>query len=266
MTQTISRLKTMLKEIVPDEFIERYRVVKSKLATLALKSDPELGRMRAVLFDAAKRNGLPIDPDRYQGQDKDSNWIFVDRVRRNPSAFKLSYWQGHEELKAIREYPEIRDHILDFGCGSGHMDIFLARAGKLVHGVDLSVLAIALANHLLNRETREVRERLTFSMANVTQQGPSHGQVYDSVWSTHVFEHIEDPTEIFQGLRQWVKPGAHMLVVVPLGYAYDDPSHVHQFMGDLQLANYLSSHIEVVRVDASEEDQVLRALCRFPPT
>jgi 2-polyprenyl-3-methyl-5-hydroxy-6-metoxy-1,4-benzoquinol methylase len=191
-----------------------------------------------------------------------SDQIFISRLANNPNALKMYFWENHFELKSLEAYPEITGRVLDFGCGSGHLDILLARSGKSVHGIDLSPVGIRIAQYLRNKENRVVQSRVTFEVADVTRSRPN--ELYDSAWSAHVFEHIEDPGPAFHGLRHWLKPGAPILISVPWGDAYNDPSHVNHYYNVSQLRSYLVNHIRIIKIDSSEEHQVIRALCRFP--
>jgi 2-polyprenyl-3-methyl-5-hydroxy-6-metoxy-1,4-benzoquinol methylase len=188
--------------------------------------------------------------------------IFISRLANNPNALKMCFWENHFELKSLEAYPEISGRVLDFGCGSGHLDILLARSGRSVHGIDLSPVGIRIAQYLRNKENLVVQSRVTFEVADVTRSRPR--ELYDSAWSAHVFEHIVDPGPIFHGLRHWLKPGAPLLISVPWGDAYNDPSHVNHYYNVGQLRSYLDNHIKIIKIDSSEEHQVIRALCRFP--
>lgn len=220
---------------------------------LMVVADPELRDLRRVINCSAfvsQNSTLATDCDQ----------IYIQRLRTAPKALKMFFWENHFEWKVVREYPEIRGHILDFGCGSGHSDILLARKGYKLHGVDLSPIGIAIATYLIAKENAEIRERLSFEVADVTKTRTTQ-ILFDSAWSSHVFEHIADPTPILHGLKSWLKPWAHLLISVPLGYAYDDPGHVNHFANGEELQNYLGEMVTVIRIDISREFQVIRALC-----
>ncbi len=188
--------------------------------------------------------------------------VFLQRLRDYPVALKLSFWENHFEWMSLRAYPEIQGHILDFGCGSGHSDIFLARNGYMVHGLDLSPVGIAIAKHLQAMESAEVNKRLSFEVADIIKDR-ENPILFDAAWSAHVFEHIPDPAPVLAGLGNWLKPGAHLLISVPLGYAYDDPGHVNHFADGEELKRFLGETVTVSRIDISQEYQVIRALCSY---
>jgi len=219
-------------------------------------TDPEIVHISRIIRNSIKSRGtvgsLVMDCDK----------VFVQRLKDYPVAFKMSFWENHFEWKGLTAYPELSGHILDFGCGSGHSDIYLARNGFRVHGVDLSPVGIAIAAYLQGKESRDVRERLSFEVVDITAQR-REATLYDAAWSSHVFEHISDPVPILKGLKRWLKPGAHLLISVPLGYAFDDPGHVNHFANGEELRRFLGDTVTVLRIDISMEFQVIRALCRF---
>jgi len=128
--------------------------------------------------------------------------------------------------------------------------------------LDLSPVGIAIAKYLQTMESAEVRKKLSFEVADITNNR-ENPILFDSAWSSHVFEHITNPAPILKGLGNWLKPGANLLISVPLGYAYDDPGHVNHFADGEELKRFLGDSVTVSRIDISQENQVIRALCRF---
>jgi 2-polyprenyl-3-methyl-5-hydroxy-6-metoxy-1,4-benzoquinol methylase len=218
--------------------------------------DPELRVISRIIKEGEKRVDLVDEFTR------ESNKVFLRRLDVFPQAFKMSFWENHFELKSFNDYLEIGGKMLDFGCGSGHLDIMLARSGRTVQGIDLSPIGISIANYFKSKEDGSVQARLGFSIADVINDRPT-GELFDSAWSAHVFEHISDPAPVLNGLRNWLKPGAYLLISVPLGNAYDDPGHVNHFANIQELAAYLNVNVTIVRMDISTEYQVIRALCRM---
>jgi 2-polyprenyl-3-methyl-5-hydroxy-6-metoxy-1,4-benzoquinol methylase len=216
--------------------------------------DSELSEMKKVINEAL--------PDRSSDCRIDEcDEIFLNRMRSNPTALKMSFWENHFEWQAVKDYPEMHGRILDFGCGSGHSDIILARNNYTIHGIDLSRVGINIAKYLRDKEVPAVRQNLSFSVADIIIDIPE--RTFDSAWSSHVFEHIAEPAPVLKGLKHWLNPGAYMLISVPYGYAYDDPGHVNHFANGEELVKFLGDTVKVQRIDISEEHQVIRALCRF---
>jgi 2-polyprenyl-3-methyl-5-hydroxy-6-metoxy-1,4-benzoquinol methylase len=223
---------------------------------LLVRTDPELREIAKIIKETAARKGqqapFPLECDQ----------VFLERLQVNPRALKMDFWKNHFELDSITRFEEISGRILDFGCGSGHLDVLLARRGMTVHGIDLSPIGINIANYLREKEAVKTQKLVTFSVVDVISQEPL-GKPFDSAWSAHVFEHISAPSAVLAGLHNWVKPGGHLLISVPLGKAYDDPGHVNHFFSADELRQFLSPYIKVKKVEENLEFHVIRALCVF---
>lgn len=189
------------------------------------------------------------------------NDTFVRRMETNKNALTMEFWESHFEVESLDLYPEITGKILDFGCGSGHLDIVLARKGKTIHGIDLSDVGINIANYMKDKEPKEVRDRVSFSLSDITIDKPT--ELFDSMWSTQVFEHIKDPSLILNKSKEWLKKDAPVLISVPLGKYYNDIDHVHHFHTEQELNDHLSPYINIINIDTSSKDFVIRVLCKF---
>lgn len=189
----------------------------------------------------------------------DEEDIFYKRMfssnQRHTMYFK--FWSKHfEYLDLIESYPEISGRLIDFGCGSGHSDICLANNGYSVHGIDNSPTAIAIANHLKSIQSKKIQSRTSFQCVHL--DGTIEESDYDAAWSSHCFEHVEDPTDIFDGLKRLCKSGAKMLISVPFKENYNHPTHVHWWYSEKEFEDYLSKWTKVL--DVRVKSTVLRAL------
>ena len=223
---------------------------------LLIRIDSELRDIAKIIKEKSECEG-PLDKTSLE-----CDQVFIQRLYANPRALKMDFWEDNFELDSINHFKEISGRILDFGCGSGHLDVLLARRGITVHGIDLSPIGIKIANSIRERETQAVRQLVSFSVADVISSKPC-GKLFDSAWSAHVFEHIADPGPVLDGLQNWVNPGGHLLISVPLGNAYADPSHVNHFFSAQELFQFLGPHIQVKKIEENQKFQVIRALCVF---
>lgn len=199
------------------------------------------------------------EKNNYTALMKEGDTVFEDRLQKNKQALTMNFWESHFELETFNKYPQLSGHILDFGCGSGHLDILFARKGYNITGVDVSPVAIKISEYLRNKEQDSVKARLAFVETDITM--PYNGMKYDCIWSTQVFEHIKNPAPIMAGLRQYAKPGAYFLICVPFGNAYDDPGHCNHFYSKADLSSYLEPVIKLQDISIDEPNQVMRALC-----
>ena len=184
---------------------------------------------------------------------------YIRRLRHNRQALMMSHWTTHFESTYMLKCPAVQGKILDFGCGSGHMDILLGRQNKTIRGIDLSPIAIGIANYFKSLEPLVVQDRVSFEQKDICQP-PTDEVRFDTIISTHVFEHIptKDLPSIIQGLKMHSKPNALMIVSVPIGYAYDDPDHVHHFMTPKELRNHFEPFVNVERIFSDKRNQVFK--------
>jgi SAM-dependent methyltransferase len=133
----------------------------------------------------------------------------------------LADWETHFEWNYVKDH-YAPCHILDFGCGYGYSDIWLARNGFAVTGYDPDEARIAVANDLRAGEFQAVQNVLYFHSLPVSIGG------YGLIWSSHVFEHIPH-ANWEQILRLFQKLEVPVLLSVPLGDAYDVPDHIHHW-------------------------------------
>jgi SAM-dependent methyltransferase len=94
------------------------------------------------------------------------------------------------DLPYLPSIPEIlTEHgtktVLDLGCGSGWLSIYLARAGFQVTGVDVAAHAIDLARTWANQENWKIR----FDISDIADI--SYGRAsFEGVVANSIFEHL----------------------------------------------------------------------------
>lgn len=191
-----------------------------------------------------------------------NNDTYIRRYNLYPEFLLMPYWEVYAETLYMMSCPYLQGKALDFGCGTGHLDILLARKGFNVTGIDISTMAMDIANLFRNYESEEVKGRIKFYFEDVTSPA-SESEKFDFCFSTHVFEHIKDPAPIMEGLRRRLKNGAYMVISVPLGYAYNDPDHVHHFMSEEELRAHFDKYVNVIRVDRLENEKVFKIIVQF---
>jgi ubiquinone/menaquinone biosynthesis C-methylase UbiE len=165
---------------------------------------------------------------------------YQERAVNNSLAFTLDFWKDHFATRSICENGEIGGNILDLGCGTGEIDIWLARAkaDARIDAVDLCVEALEVAREHLAKETADVRNRIFFHQSTV-ESLPFDDNSFDCCFISHTLEHISDHGTIFGEIYRVLRPGAPVVIVVPFGHFHDDPTHVWHFRTE-ELAGHLS--------------------------
>lgn len=75
--------------------------------------------------------------------------------------------------------------VLDLGCGSGWLSIYLARAGFIVTGLDVASQALVLANQWAEQESLDVQ----FDVGDIAALEYPLGS-FDAVVGNSIFEHL----------------------------------------------------------------------------
>ncbi len=103
----------------------------------------------------------------------------------------------------------VGDHFLDFGCGTGEGTHFLAgEAGREIAGIDIDFEAVKAAIELYRAQN------ISFSVMD-TQAMAFRSQIFDSIVSIEVIEHIPDPEAYLAEARRLLIPGGCFLLSTP---------------------------------------------------
>jgi SAM-dependent methyltransferase len=98
--------------------------------------------------------------------------------------------------------------IVEIGCGTGQMSLYLARADRTVIGCDLSRGALSLG---ASAARRWGVERVRFVECDLTSL-PLREGAFDVVYSSGVLHHTPDPRASFRAIAKAVRPGGMIVI------------------------------------------------------
>lgn len=127
--------------------------------------------------------------------------------------------------------------IFDLGCGNGYQAEILKKAmpGVIVNGCDISPSAIEKASRRMN----------SCYICDIDNSNlPENNEIYDLALCIAVLEHVYDVNHALKETHRILKPGKHILILVPnlsfwrfrlevlrgkIPYILQDPRHLHSF-------------------------------------
>ena len=108
----------------------------------------------------------------------------------------FSPWLRAQRFKAVR--PLLRGRVLDVGCGSGAFAQFFEQANYV--GVDLDSLSLE-------------RARVAFPQYFFRDRLPESGEMFDSIVSLAVIEHVSSPEQFLSELAEFMRDEKSRIVV-----------------------------------------------------
>jgi SAM-dependent methyltransferase len=114
------------------------------------------------------------------------------------------------------EFARMLDHaipgdatILDLGCGTGQMSLYLARADRRIVGADLTRASLKLGAAAAARFALDGRVR--FVQTDLNRPALRNG-AFDIVYSSGVLHHTPDPRAAFARMARLAKPGGMIVL------------------------------------------------------
>ena len=199
----------------------------------------------------------------------------VDRVTATVQSFYTEApfpgYPPHDSLAALRrraersEFARLLDQaiapdarVLEMGCGTGQMSLFLARHQRQVVGADLTRASLALAAAAARRFGLDAGGRVVFVQTDLAAPGLQPA-AFDVVYCSGVLHHTADPAESFRRLCRLCRPGG--IVVVGLYNTYARlPHRFRRWLA--RLTGYRRFPLDNVLRDRSAEPERQKAWLR----
>lgn len=152
---------------------------------------------------------------RYRREAEFHDQVFAESTRAGTRRFYEAGARAYEYYgDRLRQLGGPSDTVLEYGCGPGTRAFELADRGAVVHGIDISPVAIELARSEANR--RGVSDRTTFSVMNAEALEFTPG-TFDLVCGTSIIHHL-DVSRALEQVAAVLKPGGAGLFLEPLGH------------------------------------------------
>lgn len=132
--------------------------------------------------------------------------------------------------------------IIDFGCGTGEVDMVLAGWGGLVEGFDFNEVSIARANDL--KEQLGFSRQNEFSVGDIDTYSYKQADGYDISMSFGVIAHVPDQENMFRRMAKVAKAGGYVM----LGFVEDAGLIQRLLHRAIVLANSEKSDEEIFRI------------------
>jgi 2-polyprenyl-3-methyl-5-hydroxy-6-metoxy-1,4-benzoquinol methylase len=123
----------------------------------------------------------------------------------------------HRPLLSMLDIKYFKDKkVLDIGCGTGTICLYLASKGSSVLGVDISRNAIKLAN--INSRNLGLVDKVKFLLADFTKM-QINGK-YELIVCSELLEHVKDHKAVLGKIYKLLKKNGHVIFSVPLDSSF----------------------------------------------
>ncbi|HEV7219672.1 MAG TPA: methyltransferase domain-containing protein [Terriglobales bacterium] len=152
----------------------------------------------------------------------------TDLVRRFYEQTPFPGYPPHDNLSSLRaragrsEFARLLDEaipgdarILEVGCGTGQMSLYLARADRLVIGADITRAALQLGAAAAKRFGLE---QVRFVETDLQRSGLRE-EAFDVVYSSGVLHHTANPRSSFARIARFARPGGILILGVYNAFA-----------------------------------------------
>ncbi|HOE17761.1 MAG TPA: class I SAM-dependent methyltransferase [Syntrophorhabdaceae bacterium] len=187
----------------------------------------------------------------------DQSYMYREKVL--PQASTVEFWEQSGLVNFLANSPSLKNEILDVGCGSGEIDIILARKGFVVTGIDISPYAVSMANTLASKYP-DCNGRLRFVVGDI--ESISFEKKFASAIISHTFEHVIHPDKVMENVIRFLEPESHVLVAVPNKKAWRDRTHLRYYT-ERSMRKFLSRYSDSFTTEIDHHERMIFASAKI---
>ncbi len=115
--------------------------------------------------------------------------------------------------------------VFDYGFGAGTLFHYLPKSCKLA-GVEQDPVTVGEVEALLRSKGYKDLDLQTIDIATWSSHPLFRESAYDLIVCSHVLEHLPDPVALLTRFRSCLKPGGHILALLPINEIAENPHHL----------------------------------------
>ncbi|MDD5242918.1 MAG: methyltransferase domain-containing protein [Syntrophorhabdaceae bacterium] len=187
----------------------------------------------------------------------DQSYVYREKVL--PEASTVEFWENSGLVNFLINNPFLKNEILDVGCGSGEIDIILARRGCTVTGIDISSYAVNMAQALAEKYP-DCHDRVRFVVGDM--ESISFERRFSSAIISHTFEHVINPDKVMENVIRFLEPGSYILVAVPNKKAWRDRTHLRYYT-ERSMRKFLSRYSDTFSTEVDNHEKMIFASAKI---
>ncbi len=111
----------------------------------------------------------------------------------------------------IKKFQKTNIKVLDVGCGTGSIDLYLAKHGCTVSGIDISAKAIKIAKS--NTKKFNLGNKVKFILGDIQQMKIK--ETYDLIICSEIIEHIKNEKKVLLKIKKMLNENGRLVISVP---------------------------------------------------
>ncbi len=188
----------------------------------------------------------------------DQSYIYRQKVL--PAASTIEFWKDSGLVAFLSDDRFLKNEIIDVGCGSGEIDVILAMKGYNLTAIDISPIAIKMAQEYINNYP-ELKQKVNYISGDI--ENIIFGKKFSTAIISHTLEHVISPEKMMEKVLTILEPGSYILVAVPNRKAWNDRTHL-RYYSKRTLNRFLSRYSPVLETRIDKIEKMIYAVLKTP--